>query len=853
MKSQNLFCFFVFFFIVLSSSLTSTEEFGYGITEEIPINYSLIPTVNSSDYWDDLNSPSDIFFNDLSPSNIDITGYEITVENITATGYIFGQPLEGYLGSGIIWAEEVNENGNLNVSIISGLNVKYPGFVMRLVKTDNTVKYCNIPSGSVTVPDDAHSVYYVDNDCNIQFTTIQNYITTDLSPGGIADFFNAISHSGSVEILEGSGLMNKEDIKIRKNTFKLTSLNVVSGMGIIQEGFPNISVTSGEYSYINEIFTTSAQNTSDGDTIELVYRQGGNWQYSDQTGLNLTWCDDGTNSAECSNPSKYRRYIIGLLGRNDSTDTTKLHQLAASETETYPNLASCLDISANPVSFDLPSNYKYGFVLLYAYCGRAADNGWVGGFIDLRATTTEVATGAPDLSIFLTRDGSRTLTDNWNVGGFNITNISYLQAQTLNITGNAYIGDLIWNGNLDLGGNNITNIDWINGFNMINGSGNIVTTNIGRFDGGIGINTDPYTDGNSIIDAVATSGGATIYVKSASGSAAGLAAERPDGVWVRLHAGSGASLFLFEQGTQFWITEASSGTNPYDDTLSGNDNFLKAYGGATNKIEILKTLDMAENTIDDVGDIIHDDATASDWTLKNIDQDKDIIFSVNDGGVTKSITLDADVFKLVSSTGTFDFDNDNINTTGTLFSNEVVVGDPSALGYYRARVRNSAGFVEMSVDEDGGNFANLNFRAQGSSEPGVFFEMEDDGTTATFLISLLYAQDFRNVASIKWQDNKNMFDFFKYTSSSQLTELANGKIDIDSSGNIKQEDNLKHYFGTGDDASITYNGTDMVINPAEVGLGKLYIEGGLSGNYSVGPCWIYFAGGIAYSTNCTSY
>lgn len=44
-------------------------------------------------------------------------------------------------------------------------------------------------------------------------------------------------------------------------------------------------------------------------------------------------------------------------------------------------------------------------------------------------------------------------------------------------------------------------------------------------------------------------------------------------------------------------------------------------------------LDCQENDIDNVGDIIHDDATASDWTLKNIDQDKDIIFNGNDGGV----------------------------------------------------------------------------------------------------------------------------------------------------------------------------------------------------------------------------
>jgi len=357
------------------------------------------------------------------------------IGNITTEQYFLGQPLEGYLGSGIIWAEEVDANGNLNVSHVSGLDVNYPGFVMRLVKTDNSVKYCNITGNTVTVPDDTHSVYYIDSSCNVQHTSIQNYIETDLSPGGLADFFNVVSDSGSIGILEGSGLMNKEDIKIRKNTFKLTNLDVVSGLSLMQEGFPNISIEEGEYSYINEIFDASSQNTSNGDTIALLYRQGGSWTHESQTGLNLTWCDDGTDSAACTNTNKYRRYYIGIVGRNASTDTTRLHQIAASETETYNNLGDCLDIASNSITFSLPENHEYVFVLLYAYCGRASDTGWTGSFIDLRTTKTEVASGVPDLSIYLTRDGSRTLTDNWNVGNFNIT------VQDLNVTNEIYIKD----------------------------------------------------------------------------------------------------------------------------------------------------------------------------------------------------------------------------------------------------------------------------------------------------------------------------------------------------------------------------------------------------------------------------
>lgn len=48
-------------------------------------------------------------------------------------------------------------------------------------------------------------------------------------------------------------------------------------------------------------------------------------------------------------------------------------------------------------------------------------------------------------------------------------------------------------------------------------------------------------------------------------------------------------------------------------------------------------LDCAEYDLDNVGNIIHDEATASDFIIQNEDQDKDIIFNCNDGGVDTMI------------------------------------------------------------------------------------------------------------------------------------------------------------------------------------------------------------------------
>ncbi len=58
-----------------------------------------------------------------------------------------------------------------------------------------------------------------------------------------------------------------------------------------------------------------------------------------------------------------------------------------------------------------------------------------------------------------------------------LTNNTMAQFTSINVTGNAYIGDLTWNGNLDLGGNDLLNAGWVNSTN-------------GYFSGNVGIGTN---------------------------------------------------------------------------------------------------------------------------------------------------------------------------------------------------------------------------------------------------------------------------------------------------------------------------------------------------------------------------
>ena len=349
------------------------------------------------------------------------TGFNWTAD------YFKGQPMIGSLDSGIIWAEELDSNANLNLTHIEGtLDITYKSVVVMLVDTMNNVKYCTIPGDTVTTTDNQHSVYYVSTDCSVQSTTIDNYITTDLSPGGITELFNSMAHSGAVEVHQGAPIQNKINIKNRKATFSVAHLRVISGMSLSEELWKNFTISSGEYIYINDVVTPTTQNLTNNATLEIFYHSGGDWNYDEyvgttQTGLNLTSCDDGSGPVTCSVPSKYRRYFLFMTGFSDGDDETKIHQSLASEDITYVSIGDCLNTEANPLTYLVPDIYTYTIVPLYAYCGRASDTAWGGTFIDLRTATATTTSGGIDTSIFLTKDGTRPLTANWNAGNFNIS------------------------------------------------------------------------------------------------------------------------------------------------------------------------------------------------------------------------------------------------------------------------------------------------------------------------------------------------------------------------------------------------------------------------------------------------
>lgn len=355
-----------------------------------------------------------------------IDGYGLanfTDYNITTTGYYDGQPLTGMLGSGIIWANGTNNFAEVVVQC-TGLSCGYSAFKVRLVNSTNDVKYCDIPNATRTVTNNQHSVLYIDNACAVQETSISTYLTTPISPGGIADFANIVAVDGSTYNQNGIGLENKRIIKLRKLLMQSTGrhLSIVDGGFNLQQN-PNFrfNITAGQYVYLMDIVATTTKNTSV-DKNEIVYHTGAaTWGESDQTALNVTTCDTGTGIADCTNPTRYRRAFIFMIGYNESTDQTQIHQLLPLQSVSYTTIADCLNTNTNPITYSMPAFYQYAAVPLYAYCAKATDTTWSAGqTIDLRASSGGAigSGGTTDISTLVPYVGATTQV---NLGTYNMT------------------------------------------------------------------------------------------------------------------------------------------------------------------------------------------------------------------------------------------------------------------------------------------------------------------------------------------------------------------------------------------------------------------------------------------------
>jgi len=334
--------------------------------------------------------------------------------NLTVDEYISGQPIDGSLGSGIINSSNNNLHcGCVNASDQGGLNVKYPDMIVRIWNYGD-VKYCDISGNTIAVPDDAHTVYYVDSDCAVQTMTWTNYFAQDINPPNYVRIFDVYTVNGDIEVLKGGGvlgLFNKKNKFESVNCGRGGHLSICDGMTILEsDTFPELNMSSGHMNYIKTVQTTQARN-SNPDGIHITCYSDGS--HTAETEIDIDKCDNGVSCDACPT-NKYRRYIIYNIGWGDHTE---IHQLVPLDDDTYTTLANCIDTTKNPLSYTLPSDEDGVTNILAFYCGKRDDTAWANGLVDLRLGRQGFG-ASPDLGEFVTYNEA---SQNVDLGDKNIT------------------------------------------------------------------------------------------------------------------------------------------------------------------------------------------------------------------------------------------------------------------------------------------------------------------------------------------------------------------------------------------------------------------------------------------------
>lgn len=358
---------------------------------------------NETNIWDGIDTPDDFV-------------------NITASGIIKGQPITGAIGSGIInSSENLAHCGCMNVSKNQGRETHYPEFTARVIDTDGTVVDCYKAEGDRNVTDNQHSTNYLNSSCEWNSETFATFHSADLSPGGKTRVFDVYAISGEIEETKGNTLLSLAKDKgeqIRIFCSSSSHLSVCNGFEVTQDTFPAINVSSGNSVYLNT-YLPSDGKSSLLDGIHITHHENGIWAHTNQTGLNITHCDNGTDLVVCTG-TVFRQYPVYSISWNSGKIIHMLSPLTTGAT--YTSLSACTE--ADP-DYSLPSMEDYVAVVHHIYCARRTDSAWdANAWVDLRAEPVGGG-GTQDLSSYLDVYGSKELQATWDLGPYGITALTF--------------------------------------------------------------------------------------------------------------------------------------------------------------------------------------------------------------------------------------------------------------------------------------------------------------------------------------------------------------------------------------------------------------------------------------------
>lgn len=395
----------IILFLNLASAIVPKDagnsiDFSYPTT----INYS-VQNVNSSEYWDDLDTPSDISTGDLTDDNtyVEVSGDTMSGALIVDSGGSYD----------IAGGTDTNDMLNLFANAIDNKN-----FISIFGNGDGTL--FNVADGEdITFVNQDTDFFKINKDLASFY---QNVSTTKWFFGK----FNQ-SYGDDWQYLDTStGEEYFNESKLATTYYNATQYNEVSGT--IDGGtLEDTQHPDGDYEGIT--FNFSEVAGSPGLDLRI--------NFTNVSDFNKGYLRYKTNSLSGDYP------VIQLWDYNDNEWEGGYGEVTDAIDEYFTISGDVLDST---------DHIQDGVVQmrLYKLANGNTNNEY---YIDMLAIVDGYATpsGNVDLNPYWRYD------DEEEEGNFTTT--GRVTAGELNITGNAYIGELTWNGNLDMGGNNITNTD----------------------------------------------------------------------------------------------------------------------------------------------------------------------------------------------------------------------------------------------------------------------------------------------------------------------------------------------------------------------------------------------------------
>ena len=326
------------------------------------------------------------------------------------------------------------------------INTHSAGYISGGTITDNGDGSVTVASGSgVIKPSDNELAesYFFDwsEDTNVSLTdNVTNWVyvrynsgspdvlaTDDYSSiGGHDEYILGRVYRNGTElyIFNAGQTINDYVAKDCKKEFEIYVAQRADGLIIGKTGTRNITVTSGIYWCGHTRATSTSYDTSDTDTFTYIYRDGaGGWtESSGETQISNQYYDDGSGTLATVSLNNYGVHWIYLTFDDElyvQYGQDNYNKLSDAEEATVPSAPDYLDnfsfllgriiIERNATTFDrIESAFDETFRTT-----PITDHGDLGGLGDVS-----------DHPGYLTLSGSRTMTGDLEMGGYNIEDVS---------------------------------------------------------------------------------------------------------------------------------------------------------------------------------------------------------------------------------------------------------------------------------------------------------------------------------------------------------------------------------------------------------------------------------------------